>query len=319
MLFRSLAPHRVRAFPGAVSKQAGGVRVRIGTFIDRNVRWLFPLPAALFILGMMVFPVVYTIRMGFTGWSLSAGTPATFTGLHNYVQLLTADTRFRDALLRTVYFTALALAVEVVLGVAIALLLNRDFRAKNLVRTVFLLPMMATPVAIGMVWLLMFEPTAGILNYLLKLLHLSPQLWTSSPGTVIPSLVLVDVWEWTPLISLIVLAGLTGLPDEPFEAARVDGATPWQTLWSITLPLIRPTIIVAAMLRAIDAIKTFDIIYTMTQGGPGYSSETLNIYAYAQAFGYYNFGYASALLIVFLAIILAISLLFTRARRRWEA
>ena len=284
--------------------------------MHRNVRWLFPLPAVLFVLAMMGFPLVYTARVGFTAWSLSAGTPPTFIGLHNYARLM-ADSRFWAAAGRTVYFTALALAGELALGVALALLLQRDFRGKSAVRTALLLPMMATPVAVGMVWLLMFEPTAGVLNYLLRTAHLHPLAWTSDPRSVIPSLALVDVWEWTPMITLIALAGLAGLPEEPFEAARVDGASPWQTLWSITLPLLRPTLAVAATLRAIDCLKTFDIIYAMTQGGPGYSSETLNIYAYAQAFGYYNFGYASALLILFLAMILAITVLLNSGRKGW--
>ncbi|MBP6440148.1 MAG: sugar ABC transporter permease [Caldilineaceae bacterium] len=230
-----------------------------------------------------------------------------------------ADARFWNAVWNTLYFTALAITVELVLGVAIALLLDaKDYRGKRVVTSILLLPMMATPVAVAMVWLLMFEPTAGVINYALGELGLPKPLWIAGSNSVIPSLVLVDVWEWTPLITLIVLAGLAGLPSEPFEAARVDGASYLQILRRVTLPLLLPTISVAGLLRFIDCIKTFDIIYGMTGGGPGFSSETLNIYTYNQAFYYFNFGYASALLVIFFTIVTGISLLVTYSRRRLE-
>jgi multiple sugar transport system permease protein len=289
-----------------------------GSFIDRYARWIFPLPALLFVAIMMVFPILYTVRNSLTGWSLGTGTPPTFIGLRNYVALF-GDQRFLAAIARTFYFTAIAVAAEGVLGVGIALLLNRTFRGKNLVSAIFLLPMMATPVAIAMVWLLIFEPTVGVANAILHKVSLPGVLWIAGPGSVIPSLALVDIWEWTPMIALITMAGLAGLPGDPFEAARVDGASSWQVLWHVTLPLLRPTITVAVLLRMIDALKTFDIIYTMTGGGPGFSSETLNIYAYQQAFSYYNFGYASSVLVIFFAIVLGMSLLVSYMRNAWEA
>jgi len=128
---------------------------------------------------------------------------------------------------------------------------------------------------------------------------------------------MVDVWQWTPMMALIILAGITVLPEEPYEAARVDGATPWQRFLFLTLPLLMPTIVVAVLLRSIDALKTFDIIYTMTRGGPGYATETINTYAYVQSFEYFNLGQASSLLVIFFAIVLGISLLFIQVRRRW--
>lgn len=293
--------------------------MKFGAFLDRHAKWLFPLPAALFVLIMMIFPIFYTVRISLTQWSLGTGKPNVITGLQNFAQLLTTDSRFHASITRTLYFTVVAVVVEVVLGVAIALLLNREFRGKDVVKTMFLMPMVATPVAVGMVWLLMFEPTAGILNWVMGVMHLPRSAWLAGSNSVLPSLILVDVWEWTPMVTLISLAGLAGLPHDPFEAARVDGASAWQTLWHITLPLLRPTVMVAALLRAIDAIKTFDIIYTLTGGGPGFSSETINIFAYQQAFSYYSFGYASAVLILFFVLVLAVSLLMTYASRSWEA
>ena len=286
-------------------------------FFDRHVKWLFPLPAILFILMMMVFPILYTGWNSMTPWSISSGKPATFFGLTNYFNL-PDDTRFVASIFRTFYFTILAVATEVVLGVAIALLLNRDFRFKRIINSIILLPMMATPVAIGMVWLLMYVPTSGIVNFVLRSLNLPEGLWVYHATSVIPALALVDVWEWTPMIILICLAGLTALPHDPFEAARVDGASTWQTIRYITLPMLLPTITIAALLRLIDALKTFDIIYTMTAGGPGFTSETLNIYAFVQAFQYFNFGYASSILVVFFAIVLGVSLLVTYTRRSLE-
>jgi multiple sugar transport system permease protein len=289
-----------------------------GSLIDRYARWIFPLPALLFVAIMMVFPILYTVRNSLTGWSLGTGTPPTFIGLRNYVALF-GDQRFLAAIARTFYFTAIAVAAEGVLGVGIALLLNRTFRGKNLVSAIFLLPMMATPVAIAMVWLLIFEPTVGVANAILHKVSLPGVPWIAGPSSVIPSLALVDIWEWTPMIALIAMAGLAGLPGDPFEAARVDGASSWQVLWHVTLPLLRPTITVAVLLRMIDALKTFDIIYTMTGGGPGFGSETLNIYAYQQAFNYYNFGYVSSVLVIFFAIVLGMSLLVAHLRHAWEA
>jgi len=287
-------------------------------FFDRHQRWLFPAPAVIFIVLMMIFPLAYTLWNSFSGWSLTAGRPNTFIGPQNYFDLM-RDGRFWNAVWNTFYFTALAMALEMTLGVAMALLIDaKEYPGKRIVTSILLLPMMATPVAVAMVWLLMFEPTAGVINFVLGQLGLPKQLWIAGSATVIPSLVLVDVWEWTPLITLIVLAGLAGLPSEPFEAARVDGASYWQTLWRVTLPMLLPTISVAGLLRFIDCIKTFDIIYGMTGGGPGFSSETLNIYTYNQAFYYFNFGYASSLLVIFFTIVAGVSLLVAYSRRRLE-
>ncbi|MCC8191145.1 MAG: sugar ABC transporter permease [Planctomycetes bacterium] len=296
----------------------------LGSWRDRNAFWLFPSAAVVFILAMMVFPLGYTIYLSFTNWSLTHGSSVDYVGLKNYIDIFTSDDRFWGSVWRTFYFTALAMTVEIILGVLIAVLFDaRDFRGKHVARSIFLMAMMATPVAIAMVWLLIFEPTAGVLNYVIRAAGLGPALggitrWITDSSTVIPSLVLVDIWEWTPLISLIVIAGLATLSREPYESALVDGASSLQIFFRITLPMIAPTIGVAALLRLVDCLKTFDIIYTMTMGGPGYSSETLNIYTYQMSFQYFNFGYASALLVIFFALVLGISLIVTYMRRGLE-
>jgi multiple sugar transport system permease protein len=204
-----------------------------------------------------------------------------------------------------------------VLGLMIALLLNKPFRANNVVKTLILLPMVATPVAMGMAWLLMLEPTIGVVNAFLRMVGLPTQPWLASPQQALPSLMLVDIWEWTPMVALIALAGLASLPEEPIEAAVVDGASPFQRFWHVLLPLLAPTLIVAMLLRSIDALKTFDIIYTMTQGGPGFATETINIYSYVQGFSYFQMGKASSLLVVFFAIVLGVSLMLSGVRNKW--
>lgn len=193
-------------------------------WFDRNQKWIYTMPAVLFVLLMMVFPILYTFRISFYEWSMSSTTPPKWVGLDNYIALLT-DARFWVTVKQTFIFTFGALIVQTVLGVAIAVLLHREFFGKNLVKTIFLLPMVATPVAMGLVWLLIYEPSIGAANTLLKMIGLSPQLWIASPSQVMPSLILMDVWMWTPMISLIVMAGLATLPTEPYEAADVDGAS----------------------------------------------------------------------------------------------
>lgn len=286
-------------------------------YIERNIVWIFPLPAAIFILLMMAFPVLYTFWVSFTDWSVASGGNVNFIGLKNYYDLLN-NPRFFNAVKMTFYFTILAVGVETVLGVMIALILNREFWGKGIAKTILLLPMVATPVAIGLAWTLFYEPTIGLANYTLRKLGLQASSWLASRDMVVPALAIVDIWEWTPMIALIVLAGLASMPVEPFEAAKVDGASAFQTLRYITLPLLYPTILVAVVLRSIDAFKTFDIIYTMTAGGPGFASETLNIYAYSLGFGYFNFGAASSALVALLAIVLGSSLLILWVRKTWE-
>jgi multiple sugar transport system permease protein len=186
--------------------------------------------------------------------------------------------------------------------------LNREFAGKGLVKLLLLLPLVATPVAVGIVFNLFYDPTIGLANWALSLFGLPKLAWVSDAATVLPALVLVDVWQWTPMISLIVLAGLAGLSTEPYESARVDGANEAQILWRITLPMVFPTIIAAMTLRTIDGLKTFDIIYAMTGGGPGYASETLNILGYKYSFEYFRMGQSSVVLVVLFLVVLTASL-----------
>ena len=280
--------------------------------------WPFVLPALLVVVGVIVFPWAFTIWMSANEWKVGASTR--FVGFENYVRLA-SDARFLDSVWHTLLYTVLSVVLPLVLGTAAACVFNARFPARGFLRGLFIMPMMATPVAIALVWTMMFHPQLGVLNYLLSLVGIPPQLWIFHPGTVIPSLVLVETWQWTPLVMLIVLGGLAAMPTEPFESAQIDGASAWQAFRHITLPLITPFLMIAAMVRMIDAVKSFDIIFAMTQGGPGTASETINLYLYSVAFAYYDVGYGSAIAVVFFALIVALAavLLHLRDRMNWMA
>jgi multiple sugar transport system permease protein len=283
----------------------------------RHLRVL-TLPALIVVAAVIVFPWLFTVYMSAFDWKI--GSVAHFVGLGNYAGLVT-NQRFLEAIVHTFYFTALAVVFPLLLGTLAALIFHRNFRGRGVLRAIFTMPMMATPVAVALVWTMMFHPQQGVLNYLLSVVGLPPSLWVYSPTLVIPSLVMVEIWHWTPLVMLIVLGGLAALPTEPYESARLDGATEWQLFRHITLPLIAPFLVVAAVIRTIDAVKAFDTIYVISQGGPGTSSETINLYLYLQAFAFYNVGNASAVVVVFFAIILALAmlLLHVRQRTKWAA
>jgi multiple sugar transport system permease protein len=275
--------------------------------------WAFAAPAAAVVLLVILFPWVFTIFMSLHDWKVTGETP--FVGLANYAKML-QDERFLWAIVRTGWFTAGTVIVPMLLGVWAAVCFASQFKLRGLARTLFVLPMMATPVAIALVWTMMFHPQLGVLNYLLTSVGLPPSSWVYDSSTVIPTLIMVETWQWTPLVMLIVLGGIASLPQEPYEAAILDGAGAWQMFRHITLPLVWPFIMVAAIIRLIDALKTFDTNYVITLGGPGTSSETLNILLYQTAFAYYDLGYGSAIVVVFFLLILLISMLLLRVRQR---
>jgi multiple sugar transport system permease protein len=283
-------------------------------YARRYMRFAWP---ALGVIGAVIlFPWLFTIYMSLHDWQV--GKPQSFIGLDNYVALF-GDARFLEAILRTLYYTVLAVALPVLFGTLAALIFHQRFPLRGFLRGVFIMPMMATPVAVALVWTMMYHPQLGVLNYLLSLVGIPPQNWVYDQATVIPSLVVVEVWHWTPLVMLIVLGGLAALPTEPYESALIDGASPWQMFRHITFPLVLPFIMVAAIIRTIDAVKAFDTIFVITLGGPGTASETINLYLYTQAFAFYDIGYASAMVVVFFVVILALCflLLFMRQRAQW--
>ncbi len=287
-----------------------------GGYSRRRVYVAFLFPALIVIFAVIIFPWAFTVWMSAFDWQM--GMTRTFVGLENF-QRLAVDKRFLEAIPRTLYFTVLAVLAPVALGVFAAEVFHQRFPLRGLLRGIYILPMMTTPVAVGLIFIMMYHPQLGVLNYMLTQVGLPAQLWTYNKDTVIPALVLVEVWQWTPLVMLIVLGGLAALPIDPYESATIDGANRWDMFRFITLPLILPFLMVAIILRTIDALKSFDIIFVMTQGGPGTASETINVYLFLQAFSFFNVGHASAIAIAFFALIvvLAAILLVARERLRW--
>jgi multiple sugar transport system permease protein len=275
--------------------------------------WPFVVPAVAVVGSVIVFPWVFTVWMSLQEWTV--GGARRFTGLSNYMRLV-SDERFLTSVGHTLVYTFLAVVLPLIFGTFAALIFNSRLPFRGVLRGVFVMPMMATPVAVALVWTMMFHPQLGVLNYLLSLVGIGPQAWVFNPSTVIPSLVLVETWQWTPLVMLIVLGGLAAIPAEPYESAEIDGANVLQRFRYITLPMIAPFLMVAVIIRTIDALKSFDIIYAITQGGPGTASETINLYLYSVAFAYYDVGYGSAIAVVFFAIVIALSLLMLHLRQR---
>lgn len=284
---------------------------------NKHRKWLFAAPAMIFVGLLIIFPLVWTIYLSLTNSHGSVRAPSHFIGFANYLEVLSDTERFWPAAGRTAYFTITALVVEVVLGMIIALLLWRPFRGEKWVRVAILLPLVATPVAVGMMWRLIFDPNMGFANQMLGWFGIPAQPWLSGQSTALPTTIFMDIWQWTPMVVLILLAGLTSLSDEPDEAARMDGANAWQRFFFVTLPLMMPTVIVAILLRSIDALKTFDILYaTKGKGGGSFHEvETLNVYAYGLSFDYNEYGLSSAVLMIFFLIIIGVMWILTRRKK----
>ena len=285
-------------------------------FLDNHISIAFPAPAMITLFIVVIFPIIYNIYMSFSKWKIGLGSPK-FIGLQNYIDAF-SDPRFWNGLKVMFLFSGLSLSLEIVLGLLIAVYFNKEFKGSNFIQTIYIFPFAATPVAIALIWRIMLNPQIGVLNYFLSLVGLPGSLWISDARTVIISLVLVDVWKWTPMITLIVLAGLKSLPKDPYEAAIIDGANAFHVFSYITLPLIRPVLITALTLRSLDNLKEFDIIYTITQGGPGIASETLYLYSYKTAFSFFKAGYGSTLIIIVFLLVLLFNVAMNKIRYRTE-
>jgi multiple sugar transport system permease protein len=278
---------------------------RLGLY-EKKYAYFYILPGVV-VLALITFaPFIYDVVLSFTNKSLVASAPPEFIGLANYRDVLLSK-YFWFALLKTVQYTFFAVVAEMVLGFILALLFQVEFRGKILIRSLLLLPMVATPIAISLLWKIMYNANSGIINYFLGLFNIPAVEWLASEKTAMLSVVIVDIWQWTPFVFIILSAGLSALPEEPFEAAVVDGANLWQVMRHIMFPLLKPILVIALLFRIVDSFKAFDIIYVLTGGGPGISTETLNIHAFLNAFKYLNMGYTAALSIFLIIFIIQIS------------
>src|SRR5919107_5286933 len=270
---------------------------------------LFLAPALAVLLVLSIYPLIYSITI-----SLQQETSAGITwGLGNFTRLL-SDNFFWTAMAHTFVYAAAALTCELLLGLGLALLLNNQIRGRGFFRASLLVPMMLPTVVVGVVWRLMLNPNFGAVNGTLKQFGIDTEslTWTASPKLALLSVIAVDVWQWTPFIFLVLLAGLQAIPQEPYEAAVVDGATPWQTFRHVTLPLLKPAILIALLLRTMDLLRVFDQIFILTEGNPGFATETVSLYIYRAAFRFFDFGYAAAMSFVLLIRTNIISLLYIR-------
>jgi multiple sugar transport system permease protein len=275
--------------------------------------YLLLLPAAVALAGVSLYPLFYGVRASFTHYLY--GRDFGLNGLTNYRNVW-HDQFFRQAMETTAKYVVVTVAIETVLGLALALLVSREIRFGGPIRVGLILPMTIAPVVVGVMWRLLYDSGVGVTDPLFQLFGFSPPDVLAHNGTAFASVVLVDVWEWTPLIFLILLAGLQSLPQEPLEAALVDGAGRVRLFLDHTLPLLRPVLLVAIVLRTIDAVGTFDQIYVLTQGGPGTSTRLISIYAYNTAFLFTQYGQAAAMLIALLAMVMLLMLVAVRMLRK---
>jgi multiple sugar transport system permease protein len=266
--------------------------------------WL--VPAMVVLLALSIYPLIYAVKVSLTD-SSGAFTLANFTRL-------AGDRLFGVAVVQTVVLTGVALAIEFLLGLALAVLIDSLARGRSFFRAGLLTPMLLPPVVAAVAWRLIYNPQFGVLNGTLRSwgVNTSGLTWTSGEGAALASVILVDIWEWTPFLFLLLSAGLQAIPPDPVEAARIDGASAWQIFRDITLPLLKPVILLALLLRAMDLVRIFDQIFILTQGGPGTATETASLYIYRTAFRFSNFGYAAAMSFV----LLAATMLFSRVLMR---
>ena len=289
-----------------------GVRSsRLGV-LDRHVWVLYVAPATLVLVAVTIVPLFYLLYNSLTNYDLRrAYLGRSFVGLANYRSML-ADETFWQSVRVALTVTAGVVAVQLTLGMLLALLFSRDFPGKRVVRSLFLLPLITTPVVVGLTWRMLYNSDLGMINYLLESVGLPTPLWLASTRMALPSVVITDTWHAVPFVTLMFVAGLQSLPNEPQEAAKVDGASYWRRFLDITLPQMRPLIFLALIFRATDAIRMFDLIYVMTSGGPANATQTLNMYAYKVGFQFLNIGYGSALAVVLMLVCIAISFVLVR-------
>lgn len=277
--------------------------------------YLLVAPALVVLLTLSIYPLLYSITI-----SLQQQTTAgVIWSLVNFKRLL-ADGFFLTAMVHTFVYAAAALVCEFLLGLGLALLLNQQIRGRGLFRASLLVPMMLPTVVVGVVWRLLLHPNFGAINGTLKQVGINTEAltWTASPRLALLAVIAVDVWQWTPFVFLVLLAGLQAIPQEPYEAALIDGSSRWQTFRHVTLPLLKPAILIVLLLRTMDLLRVFDQIFILTEGGPGVATEMISLYIYRTAFRFFDFGYAAAMSFVLLALTNLISVVYIKVLQAKE-
>jgi multiple sugar transport system permease protein len=298
--------------------------VKIAALGLKRKQWepyAFASPSMVLIAFVIVFPLAYSFYLSFQNFDLSVGPEHEFVGMKNYTEGIFRDPRFLGSVWNTAVIIAPSLVLELLLGLGIAMLLSRVLHGRPIITALLAIPAMVSPVMAAMAWRMMFGVKYGAINNLGRQLGLLDVYfdWFSSPLISIVAVVLVEVWHNTPFMMLVLLAGLQSIPQELYEAARVDGANPWQRFWSVTLPLLKFTMVVGVMIRLIDLTKLFGLIFVLTYGGPGGSTETVAFTTYLAGFKDFRMSYAAALSYVIVGGVLILTLLFFWMQRVREA
>jgi multiple sugar transport system permease protein len=281
---------------------------------EKNIKYWFVMPSIIYLVVLSIFPLIFSLYLVFSTWQPGSGG-IKFVGLRNLKTLVTDD-RFWHSLWLIIVVVVIAVGLELVLGLGLALLLRADIRGKQFFRVAISIPILLTPIALSFTWRLMFDYTRGPINYFLNVLGLPSVMWLGSSKWALASIILVDIWQWTPFIALVLLAALESQNMELYEAAVVDGASEWHLLRYLAIPLLAPIIITVSLLRALDAMKIFDTVYVLTGGGPGTSTEVITLYAYSAHFRTFNMGYMSAISWVLLIMTSIVFIFFVRNFRR---
>jgi multiple sugar transport system permease protein len=263
---------------------------------------IFLLPGLLVLIGILIFPILFTVRLSLSSWD-SFYPGLDFIGLENYIRLFTDDLRFWESFLRLGFLSLTTVFLQYVIGFSLALMVWRDIAFKRFFRVLFLIPMMSTPVIMTVIWKTVFHESLGPVNDFLSLFELTP-LWLSNDFLAKITVIIVEVWQWTPFMFLLLLAGLLSLPEEAFLAASIDGAGPIRKFIYVTFPLMAPISIGAIIIRLIEASKIMDTVYVLTSGGPGTSTETSSFYIFIKGLREFQMGYSAALSFTYLVIMI---------------
>src|SRR5699024_2281535 len=255
---------------------------------NRILFWLM-ISSFLILFIITIFPLIGSFLSSLFKWNLANPDQRDFIGLQNFIRLFT-EGDFWYSVFLTLYQVIGTVVGQLILGMLIALLLARKFKGVKILRSLYLIPMMTTPIVAGLIWKMLFNPERGMINYILSFIGINDINWLGNSNLAMPAIIITDLWLSTPFVTVILLAGIMSIPKDYTEAAKIDGAGAFRSFWHITLPLLKPMIWLALLFRVMDAIKRFDTIYVMTGGGPGRSTETLDLYAYFQSFDYLNIG-----------------------------
>lgn len=262
----------------------------------------FLLPALLVLVAIIIFPLIFTVRVSFSSWDVYQ-SGLDYIGGKNYLRVFN-DTRFWESLFRLYGMSLITVALQYFIGFTLALAVWKEMKGGRIFRVLFLIPMMTTPVVMSVIWRTVFHESLGPANDLLSMVGIEPIPWLSSATGAFISVIIVEVWQWTPFIFLLLLAGLVSLPREPYLAASIDGAGPWRTFWQVTFPLMAPISIGALIIRLIEASKIMDTVYIMTSGGPGTATETSSYYIYIRGLRDFQIGYSAALSLTYLVLMI---------------